>query len=68
MGHFHKWAYDEVTLTVLLESCGFASVDRMPYLTSRITDIGAVERRDDLIVEGVKHPAAGVPANVVASR
>jgi len=54
MGHFHKWMYDDVSLILLLESCGFRDVDRMQYHKSRITDVDAVEVRDDLIVEAVK--------------
>ncbi len=53
-GHYHKWMYDDVSLIELLERVGFCDVDRMPFRQSRIPDIGPVEARDDLIVEGVK--------------
>ena len=53
-GHVHKWQYDEVQLVELFEDCGFASVDRMPFHSSRIGDVDLVERSDFLIVEGVK--------------
>jgi predicted SAM-dependent methyltransferase len=59
MGHFHKWGYDEVALVMLLESAGFANVRRMPYRQSAIADVEAVERREDLSVEGIK-PLADV--------
>lgn len=54
MGHTHKWQYDEVQLVELLESQGFASVERMPFHTSRIPDVASIERSNFLIVEGVK--------------
>lgn len=58
MGHYHKWAYDEVSLVKTVEKVGFRDVERMAFLESRIPDIAAVELRDDLIVEGTK-PSAG---------
>jgi predicted SAM-dependent methyltransferase len=54
MGHYHKWAYDEVSLILLFESLGFREVSRKPLHESRIPDVAAVEVRYDLIVEGVK--------------
>lgn len=54
MGHYHKWAYDEVSLTKALEIIGFVDVDRKRYLESRIADVADVETRDDLIIESVK--------------
>ena len=53
-GHFHKWQYDEIQLVDLFERCGFQDVARKPFGVSRIPDIGALERSDFLIVEGVK--------------
>lgn len=57
MGHTHKWQFDEVQLVELFEACGLTEVRRMPFHTSRIPDVAAVERSDFLIVEGVKPPA-----------
>jgi len=54
IGHTHKWQFDEVQLVQLLEDSGFASVERMPFHRSRISDVSLVERSDFLIVEGVK--------------
>jgi predicted SAM-dependent methyltransferase len=54
-GHYHKWLYDEVTLTRTLEQVGFTNVERRSFLDSAIPDIAAVETRDDLIVEGSRH-------------
>jgi predicted SAM-dependent methyltransferase len=54
MGHYHKWAYDEVSLILLFEAIGFREVNRMALHESRIADVAAVEVRYDLIVEGVK--------------
>ncbi len=53
-GHFHKWQYDEIQLVDLFERCGFQGVTRRPFGVSRIPDIGALERSNFLIVEGVK--------------
>lgn len=54
MGHTHKWQFDEVQLVDLLENAGFTGVQRMPFRSSRIPDVEAVERSDFLIVEGRK--------------
>jgi hypothetical protein len=54
MGHTHKWQYDEIKLVDLFESRGFVEVARMPFHSSRIPDVAAVERSNFLIVEGVK--------------
>jgi predicted SAM-dependent methyltransferase len=54
MGHFHKWAWDEVSLVVLLESVGFSNVRRMALHQSDIPKVAAVETREDLTVEAVK--------------
>lgn len=51
MGHFHKWMYDDVSLTLLLESLNFQHVERKAFHESDIPHIDAVEVRDDLIVE-----------------
>ena len=53
-GHFHKWAYDEISLTLAFRAAGFAQVERKAYHDSRIPGIQAVEVRDNLIIEGVK--------------
>ena len=53
-GHFHKWQYDEVQLVDLFMRCGFKDIDRQTFGVSRIPDIGALERSNFLIVEGVK--------------
>lgn len=53
-GHFHKWQYDEIQITDLLERSGFTDVERKPFRVSRIAGIDVVERSDFLIVEGVK--------------
>ena len=54
MGHFHKWMYDEVSLTLLFESVGFRQVERCAFHESAIAGIAAVENRDDLIIEGLR--------------
>jgi predicted SAM-dependent methyltransferase len=61
-GHFHKWAYDEVSLIKALEGTGFEQVRRRDYLDSAIADVRAVEVRDDLIVEAVRPSAPPAPA------
>jgi predicted SAM-dependent methyltransferase len=62
MGHYHKWMYDEITLTLAFEKAGFVEVERRGLHHSRIADVARVETRDDLIIEGVKPGAAGAPA------
>jgi predicted SAM-dependent methyltransferase len=54
MGHYHKWMYDEVSLTLLAESIGFRHVARKGLHDSAIPDVADVEVRDDLIVEGTR--------------
>ena len=54
MGHYHKWAYDEVSLILALEGAGFSDVHRMEFHESRIPHIEDVEVTDFLIVEGRK--------------
>jgi predicted SAM-dependent methyltransferase len=54
MGHFHKWMYDEVSLTLAMQGVGFGDVERRGFHDSRICDVALVETRDDLIMEGVK--------------
>jgi predicted SAM-dependent methyltransferase len=51
MGHFHKWMYDDISLTLILEQIGFAEVQRRAFRDSQIPDVVAVEERDDLIIE-----------------
>jgi predicted SAM-dependent methyltransferase len=51
MGHYHKWMYDDVSLTLLLESLNFRNVERKAFHQSEIPYIEEVEVRDDLIVE-----------------
>lgn len=53
-GHFHKWAFDEVSLCLAFERAGFREVERRGLHQSRIDDVASVELRDDLTVEGVK--------------
>jgi predicted SAM-dependent methyltransferase len=54
MGHFHKWAYDEVSLILEFERAGFTGVEKLGLHDSRIEDVSVVETRTNLIVEGVK--------------
>jgi len=54
MGHYHKYAYDEVTLTLEMENVGFINVKRRELHDSYISNIEAVERRAYLVVEGSK--------------
>lgn len=54
MGHFHKWAYDQVSLTLEFRRAGFIDLSRRKFLNSNIPGIEAVERSDFLIVEGRK--------------
>jgi predicted SAM-dependent methyltransferase len=49
--HYHKWQWDEVSLTLALEAAGFADVTRRGLHDSAIPDVARVETRDDLIVE-----------------
>jgi predicted SAM-dependent methyltransferase len=51
MGHFHKWMYDDISLSLLLEQIGYKDVRRRAFHDSAIPEISAVEERDDLIVE-----------------
>jgi predicted SAM-dependent methyltransferase len=53
-GHFHKWMWDEVSLTLALGRAGFVDVERRAFLDSAIADVAAVEMRDDLIMEARK--------------
>lgn len=61
MGHYHKWMYDEVSLTLAFERAGFVEVERRGLHDSRIPDVALVETRDDLIIEGVKPPSFQEP-------
>lgn len=54
MGHFHKWAYDEVSLTLQFERVGFTKVKKKGLHDSGIPDIEAVEERAFLTIEGEK--------------
>lgn len=56
-GHFHKWAYDEISLSLAFRAAGFTQVERKDYHDSRIADIQAVEVCELLIIEGVKPTA-----------
>jgi predicted SAM-dependent methyltransferase len=51
MGHYHKWAYDEISLIKTLEKIGFSEVSVRPFRQSRIPDVASVEERDALNVE-----------------
>jgi predicted SAM-dependent methyltransferase len=52
--HYHKWAWDEVSLTLALERVGFTDVRRRALFDSAILDVAAVETREDLTIEGSK--------------
>jgi predicted SAM-dependent methyltransferase len=54
MGHYHKWMYDEISLTLLVESVGFLHVERRALHQSAISRIEEVEKRDDLIIEATR--------------
>jgi predicted SAM-dependent methyltransferase len=54
MGHYHKWMYDEISLTLALERAGFAGVQRRSLRDSRIPDVALVEVHEYLIVEAIK--------------
>jgi predicted SAM-dependent methyltransferase len=54
MGHYHKWMYDEVSLTLAFQRAGFVEVARRSLHDSLIPDIALVETRDDLIIESIK--------------
>jgi predicted SAM-dependent methyltransferase len=53
MGHYHKWAYDEISLILMVESLGFQNVERKTFHQSRIPHVEEVEMTDMLIVEAV---------------
>jgi predicted SAM-dependent methyltransferase len=53
-GHYHKWMYDEITMFKALERAGFKSIERRKLNDSAISDIEAVESREDLTVEARK--------------
>jgi predicted SAM-dependent methyltransferase len=64
-GHYHKWMYDEVSLTLALREAGFVA-QRRTYLDSAIADVAAVEVAQDLIMEA--RPAAATQrAGVLAT-
>lgn len=57
MGHFHKWAFDEVSLILELERAGLVDVHRRQPLDSAIQTVAEVEVRNRsgfLRVEGRK--------------
>ncbi len=54
MGHYHKWAYDEVSLVLLFKRTGFVEVKRKKLHDSDIPNIESVEKKNYLIVEGKK--------------
>lgn len=60
MGHFHKWAYDEVSLTLQYERAGFVNVKKRNLHESNIPNIDQVEKRSFLVIEGDK-PQDGMP-------
>jgi predicted SAM-dependent methyltransferase len=62
--HFHKWMWDEVTLSVALTRIGFADVERRAFLDSAIPDVAAVEVRDDLQIEATKPSVVGRRSSV----
>ena len=54
MGHFHKWAYDEVSLTLLFKRANFINISRKGLYESEIPGIEAVEKRAFLVAEASK--------------
>jgi predicted SAM-dependent methyltransferase len=52
--HYHKWMYDEVSLTLALQRVGFVQLERREFLDSAIPDVREVETHEDLTVEGRK--------------
>ncbi len=54
MGHYHKWAYDEVALTLLFKRADFVDVKRRELYDSEIPDIRSVESKAYLVIEGEK--------------
>ena len=57
MGHFHKWAYDEISMIKEFERAGLEQVERRQPLESAIADVEQVEVRQRggfLIIEGRK--------------
>jgi predicted SAM-dependent methyltransferase len=56
-GHYHKWMYDEISLTRTLQRVGFVNVERRRFLDSAIPGVKEVESHEDLTVEGYKSTA-----------
>ena len=54
IGHYHKWAYDEVSLILQLERAGFVKIQKRKFQDSNIPDIESVEKRTHLSIEGIK--------------
>lgn len=54
MGHFHKWAYDEISLSLLFKRTNFIDIRRRYLHDSDIPNIEAVEKRSFLTVEATK--------------
>ena len=52
----HKWMYDELSLTALLESCGFGNIEKRSYKVGRVPDIDLLDNRpeDSLFLEAQK--------------
>ena len=62
-GHFHKWMYDEVSLSLLLQKADFASLERQTFPDSAIEGVEAVEIRVDLTMEGTKPRSSSARAS-----
>jgi len=43
----HKWMYDELSLTVLLDSCGFINVRKKSYKMGEVPDIDLLDNRSE---------------------
>lgn len=52
----HKWMYDELSLTALLECCGFVNVEKRSYKVGRVPDIDLLDNRPEssLYIEAEK--------------
>ena len=54
MGHFHKWGYDEISLTLLFSRTNYTNISRKLLHDSDIPNIEAVEKRSFLTIEASK--------------
>lgn len=58
-GHFHRWAYDQVSLTLEVKRTAFSGVSRRRFQDSHIPSIQAVGRSDFLIVGAGSRDGSG---------